>query len=438
MLSCGHQCPSVCGEECKDDYCPLCTIDTRRNMRVDLLEMKTLSEVDLDDSPIVVLGCGHAFTTESLDGSIGMSTAYVVDYNGAFSRARGSTFNIDAVATTLPRCPDCQCPVRQYATRRYNRVINRAVIDETSRRFLTTGSADIAELTRRLEAIEANFSVQVLKRNGKELLSNMSVEIEPFPLSQELRERYKQRYGLTIDIDELLRRVDHSNQPYQKLLDAVIASRNKEFNLETKMDSLRISPRSLNLDSGSRILFDQQVFLRAQLLRLKAQCLWLQDKFEVIRGNAVSKMPYGLPTTLAPKFLDDCEALFSQACDSKLPKIAFQSSICYLQIARLASINDPDTRTEKMTTINTAKSLLEKVIELCSSLPETDSMLAVAEKLLQDLSNGPRYEVVTTEELAAIKAAMASGSQGLSTHSGHWYNCRNGHPVSVSTQVPSW
>jgi hypothetical protein len=38
------------------------------------------------------------------------------------------------------------------------------------------------------------------------------------------------------------------------------------------------------------------------------------------------------------------------------------------------------------------------------------------------------YEEVSPEELAAIKAAMVSG---IATHSGHWYNCENGHPVSL-------
>jgi hypothetical protein len=39
------------------------------------------------------------------------------------------------------------------------------------------------------------------------------------------------------------------------------------------------------------------------------------------------------------------------------------------------------------------------------------------------------YEEVTAEEINAIKAAMVSGSQGIATHSGHWYNCENEHPV---------
>lgn len=40
-----------------------------------------------------------------------------------------------------------------------------------------------------------------------------------------------------------------------------------------------------------------------------------------------------------------------------------------------------------------------------------------------------RYETVSYEEVAAIKRAMVTGPTGLATHSGHWYNCLNGHPV---------
>jgi hypothetical protein len=39
-------------------------------------------------------------------------------------------------------------------TKRYNRVINRAIIDETSKRFLTKGRTDLKSIEYRLEAIE--------------------------------------------------------------------------------------------------------------------------------------------------------------------------------------------------------------------------------------------------------------------------------------------
>jgi hypothetical protein len=39
---------------------------------VDLLEMKTYKEIDLAETPIIALGCGHFLTAEILDGLMGM------------------------------------------------------------------------------------------------------------------------------------------------------------------------------------------------------------------------------------------------------------------------------------------------------------------------------------------------------------------------------
>lgn len=46
--------------------------------------MKSYREIDVDETPVVVLGCGHFFTGESLDGILGMSDVYEVDGNGEF------------------------------------------------------------------------------------------------------------------------------------------------------------------------------------------------------------------------------------------------------------------------------------------------------------------------------------------------------------------
>ena len=68
---------------------------------------------------------------------------------------------------------------------------------------------------------------------------------------------------------------------------------------------------------------------------------------------------------------------------------------------------------------------------MCDKLeaPGKPSALRDAVRATMKLYEGPRYEEVTPEELAAIKTAMVSGPGGIATHSGHWYNCENGHPV---------
>src|SRR5438045_8200664 len=82
-LSCGHQCPGVCGEICPEKYCQSCA--NKGDTRVDLLEMKTYKEIDLAETPIVALGCGHFLTAETLDGLMGMEEVYVTDARGDFT-----------------------------------------------------------------------------------------------------------------------------------------------------------------------------------------------------------------------------------------------------------------------------------------------------------------------------------------------------------------
>lgn len=61
-----------------------------------------------------------------------------------------------------------------------------------------------------------------------------------------------------------------------------------------------------------------------------------------------------------------------------------------------------------------------------------DKLLETVEESIK-LLRKQWYEEVTEGEIAAIKAAMVSGPREIATHSGHWYNCANGHPVSPLT-----
>jgi hypothetical protein len=109
-LSYGHQCPGICGEMCPEGYCHICA--GKDDARVDLLKMKLYNQIDLDETPIVVLRCGHFFTAETLDSYVGMGEVYEIDGYGEFTRLKDTA----ELARAIPRCPDCQCPVRQHAT----------------------------------------------------------------------------------------------------------------------------------------------------------------------------------------------------------------------------------------------------------------------------------------------------------------------------------
>jgi hypothetical protein len=89
--------------------------------------MKSYREINVNKTLVVVFGCDHFFMTESLDSILDVLEVSKVDKYRGFTRLKEVS---GALAQSIPCCPNCKCPVRQFATQRYNRVINRAVNDE--------------------------------------------------------------------------------------------------------------------------------------------------------------------------------------------------------------------------------------------------------------------------------------------------------------------
>jgi hypothetical protein len=137
---------------CAEGYCH--QYSNKLEARVDFLEMKSYGEIDVNKTPVIVLGYSHFFTAESLNSILCMSEVYKVDGYGEFTRLKDIS---GALAQSIPCCPDCKCLVRQFAIQRYNRVINRAVINKMSKRFLISGKDKLRELEQRITELERSL-----------------------------------------------------------------------------------------------------------------------------------------------------------------------------------------------------------------------------------------------------------------------------------------
>jgi len=115
------------------------------------LEFKSQNEIDLDETSILLLGCGHCFTADSLDGMVGISQVYDIDVYGDLIGLKNSS---PELAQSVPKCPDCKCTIRQYTTQRCNRVITRAIIDEASKRFLVSRQESLWKLETEIEELK--------------------------------------------------------------------------------------------------------------------------------------------------------------------------------------------------------------------------------------------------------------------------------------------
>jgi hypothetical protein len=72
-----------------------------------------------------------------------MSEVYEINGYGEFTGLKNIS---GALAQLIPYCPNYKYPVRQFVIQRYNKTINRAIIDEISKRFFATGKDKLRKL----------------------------------------------------------------------------------------------------------------------------------------------------------------------------------------------------------------------------------------------------------------------------------------------------
>lgn len=426
ILECGHQCPSLCGEDCPSNLCQKC--GDKRDARVDFLEWKNYSEINLDETPIIVLGCGHFFTSESVDGLVGLDEVYTRDTDGKFDGLRDIS---SSLASVIPSCPDCKQPIRQFVTKRYNRVVNRAVMDETWKRFLAKGRTDLEGLESRLHDIE-------------DKLNSKGVLLFAGDVKLQLKARYAACERLGAEALTLSKTMEAENQPMKRLMDAITiyqkAPRNEIASLSARIEAINLATREP----------DNQITLGARLIYIKAREVVFSYIFKVIDSSKNPSKPrlnFTNLSSILTQLLKDCRDLITQAHEGSLYRIVITATISFAKIVQLDAwyrrthpgdttldqhIKESYTSLDKLEDrTETTRDLLAAALKLCDGLGSCPELQEQVQEMVR-LYEGPRYETVTLEELQSIKTAMVSGRGGIATHSGHWYNCVNGHPVSKS------
>lgn len=131
-LSCGHRCPSVCGEICPSkQFCQECASNGVKETVVDFISFGAYSEQDLDADPILVLPCKHFFSMSSLDGHLCLNQVYQV--HGDRFIAPLPLLGND-VSEKSKECPTCR--VNIHSVRRYSRMTKLATLRALERKHM--------------------------------------------------------------------------------------------------------------------------------------------------------------------------------------------------------------------------------------------------------------------------------------------------------------
>ncbi|KAK0622146.1 E3 ubiquitin-protein ligase rnf213-alpha [Lasiodiplodia hormozganensis] len=356
-------------------------------------------------------------TMANMDGHMDMAKHYDTTTDGRVVGLKPAPpFSNDE----LKVCPTCRGQFRSIS--RYGRIVRRALLDESTKKFIVWSNKIYCGLQSQFQAAQDQLSAT---SETVAIGTTASVELQlsgsptaQFKRLQEtagalmIQSRYAQVFQLRKSIHAHVKKVKKEEQPFKRVHDfCQDARRRREI-------------------TGS-FDFDQEVLqTRAHLL---ASALLLRCDLVLI-ADIVSIWRDKLPVHLHAKALVNlsasrtrCLELLAIAGATNSPAQQVEALIAYAQLNAIerpfaASPNTQDElREEALIHITTARAL-------CAVHPGSTAGLSDEVDTVERMLRAETFfSVVTSEERRAVLAAMATEFRGT----GHWYYCENGHPFTV-------
>ncbi|KAB2569025.1 NFX1-type zinc finger-containing protein 1 [Lasiodiplodia theobromae] len=411
------RCPSICGETCPDaKFCQTCATDSVKDMQVDYIEMLTYKEVLLDEDPCIFPRCGHIVTVANMDGHMDMVKHYDVSRDGNFSGLKPAPpFSNDE----LKACPTCRGPLRNIS--RYGRIIRRALLDESTKKFIVWSHNEYITLQSRFQAAH-DLLTDTADRIVVGVMAPVKLQISGSPSVQcmrmkqavneiMLKDRYRQVFQLRNQIQIHVNKAAKEEQPFKKVYDYCQDARRRR-------------------DTGGSFTFDPEVLqTRAHLLGLALliRCdlailsdillIWKKKLPDRLRGECLLDLS---------KSRETCLQLLQEASQASSPPQIVEALLFYAQYNAVERPFVSVALQEHLREEGTSK--VDAARRICVGNPgSTNGMMAEVEAVETMLRASTFFSVVTSEERRAVLSAMASEFSGT----GHWYYCENGHPFTI-------
>lgn len=420
LLSCGHQCPSLCGEACPDPkFCQICATDSVKDQQVDFIEMLTYREVDLDEDPCLFPPCGHIMTMTNMDGHMDMAKHYLSAPDGMFVGLQPAPpFSSD----DLKACPTCRAPLRCIS--RYGRIIRRALLDESTKKFILWSQNEFLQLQTRFQDAHSELTSTAdavvvpaaVPTKLKIAASRPSIQLkfmQEAASKLSLKGRYKTIFSLRNQIQTHVNRVQREEQPFRKVHDFCQDARRRRevqgsftFSEEVLQTRAHLLASSLLIRCDLAILSDL-----VGVWRDKLPVHMREDSTIDLSGNRLRCLELLQEADVAQSPAQKVEALLFYAQHNAIERL----------FAAASSPKQEQLREEALAHVATARKICEAHQGTTSGL--MDEVDAVGKMLRGDTF----FSVVTSEERRAVLAAMATEFRGT----GHWYYCQNGHPFTV-------
>lgn len=373
-------------------------------MTVDYIMMSTYCELDLDKDPCIIPPCGHLQAVSSMDGHMSMSDHYEMDGILCLSiKDKSEPYSMEEVK----QCPICRGPLLSLS--RYGRIVRRALIDQSSKRFITWARERHLELMHTFH--EQQRLLQKSNSTAKSELEMQEVKIRLVgPRAEQIdminaasKNRYQGLVRLRTSLVRHQRRVATDEQPFKRVWDLVQNARRKR---DTN-DDMRWDPDSVQVGESLRICS----------LLMRCELAVITDFLSLAPGSQLLDVSEAKVA---------CLELVDSAKEAHQPLQATEGHIylarfCALQRASVA-VNEIDEL------IRSGKRHIEEARRICKENPGSTQLVAgevdEVEKMLREATF---YSEMKDEEWIEVMAAMRRAWIGT----GHWYTCENGHPFAV-------
>lgn len=420
-LSCGHRCPSICGEVCPGiEYCQICAPSSIKERVVDFIMSSTYEEVDLDESPCIIPPCGHILTLESMDGHMSMSNIYTVDAKGLIVGLKNSAEPFSA--SEMKKCPTCRGPLRNL--NRYSRIVRRALIDEATKKFIVWANRRFIPLVTRMQIVEVGLRKKGDSKRARNqessgtpawsvlLNGTRDQQIHQITLVMRDEAQYAKMIVLRREINRFLQQVDEKEQPFGRIFDLAQDARSHRgisTALESKVDVLQVRNR----------LLATVLLIRCDYTILLA---FLNDR----EGTAAGENYQGVQVELSNN-RKDCEELIAESHARRQPASIVEGHLYWARFVALERKHAVSTSSVPQL-LDDARLHIEQAQAICDAYPgQTRGMTDEIADVQKMLRESTFYMPVSNDEKAAVYQAMAREFSGT----GHWYYCANGHPFTV-------
>jgi hypothetical protein len=370
--------------------------------------------IDLNENTCIFPQCGHFLTMESMDGQLDLKKHYIMDTNDKPIAIASSSepFLID----DIKRCATCRGSLRDIA--RYGRLVRRALLDESTKKFILFSNNEYIVLAndlskslnglreREVEKYGPFKHKQVIKIEGPR-----SCQIETLAKSMSLR--WRELLWLRKCLVDYHQKVSQEEQPFQRVRNKVEdVRRRKQADVVFEFDESVLQTKGILMATALLIRLDTALIADFLALHRKS----------IEKGGVTNSLIIDLKENR-----QDCDNLVQSAAASMRVLLEVEGLVFLAQLCALERpLTDDESAAENL--LQSGIQAVERARELCMRNPgQTAGLLDEVDGARTMLNQGTFYTAVTNAERLAVIGAMAREFHGT----GHWYYCVNDHPFTI-------